>query len=65
VSSWIDPDAEDLEYGLDSEAALKQELAWAAHLSLQAVVLPAPKRPLAAVNYTRVVNQASPPHAYP
>eukprot|EP00873_Tetraselmis_striata_P028240 jgi/Tetstr1/448504/TSEL_035770.t1 len=58
VSSWIDLDAADAEYRLDSEAALKQELAWAAHLSLQAVVLPVPQRPMAAINFTRVVNQS-------
>lgn len=36
VSPWVDPDALDEGLRLDSEAALQQELAWAAHLSLQA-----------------------------
>jgi PRMT5 TIM barrel domain len=35
ISPWVHPDAADLALRLDSEAALQQELAWAAHLSLQ------------------------------
>jgi protein arginine N-methyltransferase 5 len=42
TSSWIDPDAPDAALAADSAAALTQELAWAAHLSLQAVIVPAP-----------------------
>ncbi len=38
VSSWIAPDAPDATLRADSEAALRSELAWAAHLSLQARV---------------------------
>ena len=60
LSTWIDCDAEEtgsgdgsesgggdaLSLALDSEAALAQELAWAGHLSLQAVVLQPPPPPL-------------------
>ncbi|PWA47388.1 SHK1 binding protein 1 [Artemisia annua] len=35
ISSWIDLDSEDDVLREDSEIALKQELAWASHLSLQ------------------------------
>lgn len=35
ISPWVHPDAADPALRLDSEAALQQELAWAAHLSLQ------------------------------
>ncbi|KAL4577043.1 hypothetical protein LXL04_013144 [Taraxacum kok-saghyz] len=40
----------------DSEIALKQELAWASHLSLQACLLPTPKG-RSCGNYARCVNQ--------
>ncbi|KAK3152116.1 hypothetical protein QOZ80_2BG0154630 [Eleusine coracana subsp. coracana] len=56
LSEWIDLDAEDEQLRLDSELTLKQEVAWASHLSLQACVLPAPKRSSCG-NYARVVNQ--------
>ena len=36
VSAWIAPDSPDATLRADSEAALRSELAWAAHLSLQA-----------------------------
>ncbi len=36
VSAWINPDAADAQLRTDSEAALRAELSWAAHLSLQA-----------------------------
>lgn len=35
ISEWIDLDAEDEQLRLDSELTLKQEIAWASHLSLQ------------------------------
>ncbi|KAL0407905.1 UNVERIFIED_CONTAM: protein arginine N-methyltransferase 1.5, partial [Sesamum radiatum] len=38
ISSWIDLDSEDVTLRKDSEIALKQELAWASHLSLQVVI---------------------------
>ncbi|KAL6888530.1 hypothetical protein ACP4OV_009556 [Aristida adscensionis] len=56
LSEWIDLDADDERLRLDSELTLKQEIAWAAHLSLQACVLPTPRRSSCG-NYARVVNQ--------
>lgn len=35
ISTWIDLDSEDEILRNDSETALKQELSWASHLSLQ------------------------------
>lgn len=57
VSPWIDCDSPSPALARDSAAALQQELAWAAHLSLQAVVLPPPPQPLNAANYARILNQ--------
>ncbi|RXH72535.1 hypothetical protein DVH24_012219 [Malus domestica] len=56
VSSWIDLDSEDEILRCDSETTLKQEIAWASHLSLQACLLPAP-RGKSCANYARCVNQ--------
>ncbi|KAL6215209.1 hypothetical protein ACLB2K_014640 [Fragaria x ananassa] len=56
ISSWIDLDSEDEILLSDSEITLKQEVAWASHLSLQACLLPPPKRKSCA-NYARCVNQ--------
>ncbi|GAB4854081.1 Protein arginine N-methyltransferase 5 [Ancistrocladus abbreviatus] len=56
ISSWIDLDAEDEIFRRDSETTLKQEIAWASHLSLQACLLPAPRSATCA-NYARCVNQ--------
>ncbi|EFH43573.1 Skb1 methyltransferase family protein [Arabidopsis lyrata subsp. lyrata] len=56
VSSWIDLDSEDEVLRMDSETTLKQEIAWATHLSLQACLLPTPKGKSCA-NYARCVNQ--------
>ncbi|GMY17782.1 protein arginine N-methyltransferase 1.5 isoform X1 [Fagus crenata] len=56
ISSWIDLDSEDEILRMDSEITLKQEIAWASHLSLQACLLPAPKG-ISCANYARCVNQ--------
>ncbi|KAL0739266.1 hypothetical protein Bca4012_015476 [Brassica carinata] len=56
ISSWIDLDSEDEVLRMDSETTLKQEIAWATHLSLQACLLPTPKGTSCA-NYARCVNQ--------
>ncbi|CAK9163785.1 unnamed protein product, partial [Ilex paraguariensis] len=56
ISLWIDLDSEDEKVRKDSEITLKQEIAWASHLSLQACLLPAPKGASCA-NYARCVNQ--------
>ncbi|XP_077215351.1 SHK1 binding protein 1 isoform X1 [Tasmannia lanceolata] len=56
ISSWIDLDSEDEILRMDSEIALKQEISWASHLSLQACLLPSPRRSSCG-NYARCVNQ--------
>ncbi|PON72987.1 Protein arginine N-methyltransferase PRMT [Parasponia andersonii] len=56
ISSWIDLDSDDEILRMDSETTLKQEIAWASHLSLQACLLPAP-RGKSCANYARVVNE--------
>ena len=50
-SAWIDADARDAALAADSRDALSRELAWAAHLGLQAVALP-PLRPASGVART-------------
>ena len=57
TSRWIDADALDAAARRDGEAALRQELMWAAHLSLHAVLLPDPPGGLRLANYARIVNQ--------
>ena len=39
ISSWIDLDSEDETLRTDSETTLKQEIAWANHLSLQVYII--------------------------
>ncbi|KAL9259330.1 arginine N-methyltransferase 1.5-like protein [Drosera capensis] len=56
VSSWIDLDADNEVLRRDSETSLKQEIAWASHLSVQACLLPTP-RGLSCANYARCVKQ--------
>ncbi|XP_051129956.1 protein arginine N-methyltransferase 1.5 [Andrographis paniculata] len=56
ISSWIDLDSEDETLRKDSEIVLKQEIAWASHLSLQACLLPTPKGASCA-NYAKCLNQ--------
>ncbi|PIA44062.1 hypothetical protein AQUCO_01800245v1 [Aquilegia coerulea] len=56
ISSWIDLDSEDEVLRQDSETVLRQEIAWASHLSLQACLLPSP-RGTSCGNYARCVNQ--------
>ncbi|XP_039019982.1 protein arginine N-methyltransferase 1.5-like isoform X1 [Hibiscus syriacus] len=56
INSWIDLDSEDEIVRMDSETTLKQEIAWATHLSIQACLLPSPKGASCA-NYARCVNQ--------
>ena len=55
TSPWIDADSASAPSRRDGEAALRQELMWAAHPSLHAVLLPTPS--FSAANYARVVNQ--------
>lgn len=56
VSPWIRPDSQNQCLRRDSEAALRQELEWAAHLNLQACILPIPPS-LNISNYARILNQ--------
>lgn len=56
ISSWIDLDSDDEKLRMDSETALKQEISWASHLSVQACLLPPPKKGSCS-NYARCVNQ--------
>lgn len=57
ISPWIALDAKDPQLRLDSVAAFKQELAWASHLSMSAVVLPPPTA--FPYNYAHVLSQAA------
>lgn len=59
ISSWINPDSSVPALAQDSAAALRQELAWAAHLGMQAVILPTPPEPMRAFNYAHILSQAS------
>lgn len=56
VSRWIHPDSTCLQTRNVAEKVLKQEVAWATHLSIQAVVLPFPKTTDCS-NYARILNQ--------
>lgn len=55
VSEWIDPCSADEGVRVKGEKALKQELAWATHLAVPAVILPTPSRQCA--NFARIINQ--------
>ncbi|PNH09519.1 Protein arginine N-methyltransferase 5 [Tetrabaena socialis] len=57
VSGWIQPDSPDPAVRQQSVAALRHQLGWAAHLGLQAVLLPAPHLPAASPNYAQVLYQ--------
>ncbi|TMW67142.1 hypothetical protein Poli38472_012258 [Pythium oligandrum] len=57
ISKWIRPDAQCPRARLASEKAFKQEVAWATHLSVPAVLLPTPTPRCA--NYARLVNQSA------
>lgn len=59
VSRWIDLDAPSFDARLAAEKAFKQEIAWATHLSVNAVVLPPVRAHQQCANYARVLNQAA------
>ena len=59
ASPWIQPDSKNEVLRRDSEAALRQELEWAAHLSLQACILPLPPS-MHNSNYARILVQVAP-----
>ncbi|XP_047326833.1 protein arginine N-methyltransferase 1.5-like [Impatiens glandulifera] len=56
LSTWIDLDSEGDKLRYNSEITLRQEIAWASHLSLKACVLPTPKR-VSCANYARFVKE--------
>ncbi|RLN10048.1 hypothetical protein BBJ28_00013530 [Nothophytophthora sp. Chile5] len=58
LSKWLDLDAATLDARLGAEKVFKQEVAWASHLSVPAVLLPAPRHAHACANYARVLNQS-------
>ena len=60
TSSWIDVDSPDVEQARQSEVALRQQLEWAAFLSLHACVLPLPPR-VRNNNFACIVNQVRHP----
>ncbi|GBG23841.1 Protein arginine N-methyltransferase 5 [Hondaea fermentalgiana] len=55
LSKWIDLDAADAQLRHASEKALKQELMWASHLSLAAVVAPCPSK--SCLNYANAIQR--------
>ncbi|KAJ9525988.1 hypothetical protein QJQ45_009372 [Haematococcus lacustris] len=57
VSGWLDPDSSDPHERTASQAALRAELGWAAHLGLQAVLLPPPANPGRCAQYAQILNQ--------
>lgn len=57
VSSWIDADSQDASAAATSREALRQELAWAAFLGMQAVLLPRVREAPASFNTAGIVNQ--------
>lgn len=56
VSDWLELDSPDDGLRYDSEIALKQELSYAAYLSLQAVILPPPRNRQNVADYGRAVS---------
>lgn len=56
ISEWIDLDSLDANVRKSSLQTLQQETAWAAHLSLQAILIPSPR--LYSTNYARAMLQA-------
>lgn len=59
VSKWINLDSSCARSRLAAEKVFKQEIAWATHLSVPAVVLPALRNHTSCANYARVLNQSA------
>lgn len=59
VSKWINLDAGCTHARLAAEKVFKQEVAWASHLSVPAVLLPTPRQHTSSANYARVLNQSA------
>lgn len=64
ISPWLQLDSADPTCRRQSEAAFKQEVAWASHLTLQSILVPPPGAE--AVNYARCIIQAllTAPHVH-
>ena len=58
ISAWIHPDSPDVAIQTHSQVELLRELDWAAHQSLQAVIVPLPEGSL--VNYAKTLLQVHP-----
>lgn len=58
ISKWINLDAGCQRARLAAEKVFKQEVAWASHLSVPAVLLPTPRHHTSSANYARVLNQS-------
>lgn len=54
ISDWVDLDSTDAELRKDSVAAVQQEVAWAVHIGIQAVIMPSPRTTTCAANYAQV-----------
>ncbi|KAH9196241.1 hypothetical protein AeNC1_001805 [Aphanomyces euteiches] len=59
ISKWIDLDSSSDRVRLSAEKVFKQELAWASHLSLTAVITPALHPTRSNANYARILNHAA------
>eukprot|EP01113_Clastostelium_recurvatum_P032186 TRINITY_DN4095_c0_g1_i1.p1 TRINITY_DN4095_c0_g1~~TRINITY_DN4095_c0_g1_i1.p1 ORF type:complete len:640 (+),score=181.99 TRINITY_DN4095_c0_g1_i1:34-1953(+) len=58
LSSWINPDSDCETMRYNSRKAYKQELAWASHLALPAVLLPPPRYCGASPNFSQLINSS-------
>lgn len=59
VSKWINLDSSCARSRLTAEKVFKQEIAWATHLSVPAVVLPALRNHSSCANYARILIQSA------
>lgn len=59
LSQWINPDSTNAQLREDSSMAIKQELEWAQHLSLQAVMLSELSSSGGVANTARILFQVS------
>ncbi|KAF8199579.1 shk1 kinase-binding protein 1 [Pholiota molesta] len=64
ISEWLELDAADDWVRHDAEIALKQELAYASYLNVQAAILPAPRNRDHVASYARIVNSCLAKYPY-
>jgi protein arginine N-methyltransferase 5 len=57
LSPWLDLDSPNEHVRLASEKAFKEEVAWASHLGVPAVLAPTPSSESACANYAMLINQ--------